>query len=124
MRSKQLIVCFQDSIHICTKLRNRMLSSKATMLIGNQLVSVDHLLQLIQSSSKMVHNLVKSDVLPRDRQNFSACEKISNEAVLTALASVPYSTATRVYLEVCLSKEELDHETYRDISCLNPFNLI
>jgi hypothetical protein len=102
MRNRQLIVFFQDSIHLCTKLKNRLLSSKATMLRGDELISVDHLVQLIESSSKMNHNLVKSDVLPKDRQNYSSCEKISNERVFIELTSVARSEATRIYLEVCL----------------------
>ncbi len=72
------------------------------MLRGDELISVDHLVQLIESSSKMNHNLVKSDVLPKDRQNYSSCEKISNERVFIELTSVARSEATRIYLEVCL----------------------
>jgi hypothetical protein len=102
MRNRQLILFFQDSIHLCTKLRNRMLSSTATMLLGNELISINHLIQLIESSSKMNHNLVKSDILPKDRQNYSSCEKISNKSVLDGLDSISNSRGTRIYLEVCL----------------------
>ncbi|CAF2052489.1 unnamed protein product, partial [Rotaria magnacalcarata] len=59
MRNHQPIVFFQDSIHLCTKLRNRLLSSKATMLFGDKLISIGHILQLIGTSSKLNHNLVK-----------------------------------------------------------------
>ncbi|CAF1462305.1 unnamed protein product [Adineta ricciae] len=100
MRSRQRLVFIQDGIHLCTKLRNRLLSSKATMLFGEELIDVNHLIQLINSSSKLNHNLVKSDVLPKDRQNFASCEKISNESVLTELASVPKSKGTQIYLEI------------------------
>ena len=55
---------------------------------------------LIETSSKLNHNLVKSDVLPKDRQNFVSCEKISNEAVLNELTLIPASEATKIYLEV------------------------
>ena len=102
MRNRQLILFFQDSTHICTKLRNRLLSSKATMLLGDKLINIEHLVQLIESSSKLSHNLVKSDILPKDRQNYSSCEKISNEAALNGLVSVDISRATRIYLEVWL----------------------
>ncbi|CAM4829978.1 unnamed protein product [Rotaria magnacalcarata] len=77
-----------------------MLSSTTTMLIGDQAVTVDHLLQLIKSSSKMSHNLVKSDVIPKDRQNYQSCEKISSEAAFNALTSVPNSRATQIYLQI------------------------
>ncbi|CAF3917309.1 unnamed protein product [Rotaria magnacalcarata] len=90
----------QDSVHICTKLWNRILSSTTTILIGDQAVTVDHLLQLIKSSSKASHNLVKSDVIPKDRQNYQSCEKISSEAAFNALSSVPNSRATQIYLQI------------------------
>ena len=70
------------------------------MLFGDKLISISHLLELIETTSKLNHNLVKSDVLPKDWQNFCSCEKISNEAVLNCLASISASQATRIYLEV------------------------
>jgi len=101
MRSRQRIIFLQDGIHLCTKLRNRLLSSKASMLLGDELIDIGHLIQLINSSSKINHNLVKSDILPKDRQNFASCEKISNERVLVELNSVPSSKGTRIYLDAC-----------------------
>ncbi|CAF3816716.1 unnamed protein product [Rotaria sp. Silwood1] len=82
-------------------LRNRLLSSTASMMMGDHIITVDHLLQLIKSSSsKLIHNLVKSDIRPKDRQNYPSCEKISSEAALNALSSVPYSKATQIYLQI------------------------
>ncbi len=72
------------------------------MLLGDKLINIDHLVQLIESSSKINHNLVKSDILPKDKQNFASCEKISNKVVLTGLTSISASQATRIYLEVYL----------------------
>ncbi|CAF1143920.1 unnamed protein product [Rotaria sordida] len=70
------------------------------MMMGDHIITVDHLLQLIKSSSsKLIHNLVKSDIRPKDRQNYPSCEKISSEAALNALSSVPYSKATQIYLQ-------------------------
>ena len=102
MRNRQLILFFQDSIHLCTKLRNRLLSSRATMLLSGELINIDHHIQLIESSSKINHNLVKSDILPKDRQNYSSCEKISNKSALDELVSIPNSRGTQIYLQVCL----------------------
>ncbi len=63
----------------------------------------------IKSYSKNTHGssilkwiLVKSDILPKDRQNYSSCEKISNKSVLDGLDSISNSRGTRIYLEVCL----------------------
>ena len=61
MRDRQRVVFFQDGIHSCTKLRNRSLSSIPTMLLGDNLITADHLVWLIESSSKLNHNLVKSE---------------------------------------------------------------
>ena len=77
MRNHQRAVFFQDSIHLCTKLRERLLSAKATMLFGDKLISIGHILRIIETSSKLNHNLVKSDVLPKDKQNFVGDGKMS-----------------------------------------------
>lgn len=103
MRTSQLFLCFQDPVHLCTKIRNRMLSSTATMLIGKQVVSVKTLLTLIHGESKLVHGLVKTDVEPKDRQNYHSCWKISREAVIVALGDVDASEATVVYLRLLRS---------------------
>jgi hypothetical protein len=96
-------VCFQDSIHLCTKLRNRLLSPTTTLLMGKKYATMDHLLQLIDNCSKLDHGLTVSDVLQKDRQNFSSCEKISSESVLSLLKKVPNSEATQAYLQVKIS---------------------
>ncbi|CAF3181521.1 unnamed protein product [Rotaria socialis] len=49
---QQLFLCMQDAIHICTKLRNRLLSTSAVIMMGDGLVSIDYLLQLIELRSK------------------------------------------------------------------------
>ena len=67
-----MILFFQGGIHSCTKLRNRLPSSKATMLLGDELISIDYLIQLIESSSKMNRNLVQSDILPKNKHNYFA----------------------------------------------------
>ncbi|CAF2257375.1 unnamed protein product [Rotaria magnacalcarata] len=103
MQTRQVFFCFQDPIHLCTKLRNRMLSKKATMLIGNEVVSIEVLMKLIETKSKLVHGLVKTDIEPKDRQNFKACIKLSNDDVLAALEDIDGSQATRVYLRLLRS---------------------
>lgn len=97
MRSKQLFLCMQDGVHLATKIRNRLLSTTAKMLIGNQFVSLSHLVDLIDNHPKVDRNLVKSDVIPRDRQNFSSCLKISSDDVLKLLEGTN-TNATHIYL--------------------------
>lgn len=76
------------------------------MLLGDKLIHIDYLFQLIESSSKINHNLVKSDIIPKDRQNYSSCEKMSSKLVIDALVSIPNSRGTRIYLEVCLRSND------------------
>lgn len=83
------------------------------MLLGDELINIDHLIQLIETSSKINHNLVKTDVLQKDRQNYASCAKISNRFAIDALISVPNSCATQVYLEVCLFTSS---KTYKNLT--------
>jgi hypothetical protein len=66
--------------------------------MGNNLVSINYLLELIASQSKFKHNLVKSDVCPRDKQNFRSCEKLC--AALEHLKEINGSDATVVYINI------------------------
>ena len=99
MRPVQLYLCMQDGVHLATKLRNRLLSKKAAMCIGGQRVDVKHLSNLIENHSKIDHNLVKSDVFPQDKQNYSSCLKITSDDVLDLLKAKD-TMATYVYLHL------------------------
>lgn len=100
MQIEQLYICFQDPVHICTKLRNRLLSKKTSLLLGNQLINIEPLLYLIDNYSKLDHSLVKSDIDPKDRQNFGSAVKISNDNVIHLLEQIPNSFGIRIYLQV------------------------
>jgi hypothetical protein len=97
MRSTQRFLCMQDGVHLVTKIRNRLLSEKATMLMGGEHISVKHLANLIENHSKIDHNLVNSDVFPHDRQNYGSCLKITSDDVLNLL-NTPNTKATYIYL--------------------------
>jgi hypothetical protein len=88
----------QDAPHICTKLRNRLLSSSAYVIIGNGIVSMDYLSELIKCKSKFKHNLVKSDIYPSDKQNYRSCEKLC--ASLEVLKEIDGSYGTVIYLTI------------------------
>ena len=100
LRRRQLILCFQDPIHICTKLRNRLLSDTAELIIGNQRISLKILSDMIGSVNKLKHGLVKSNIYPRDKQNFASCEKISRDNVISTLENITDSLAIRLYLRL------------------------
>lgn len=93
-------VYMQDTIHIGTKLRNRLLK-EAILPIGNYLVSIGHIKILLKSVSKEIHGLTYSDICPTDRQNYKSLEKTLEERVLNALKKhTPNSEATIKYLNI------------------------
>lgn len=95
-------ICVQDSIHIGTKLRNRILNSSMLLQIGNGVASVYHIKILLHTLPKKVHGLVLSDIYPEDRQNFKSLVKIMDSRVTEALQShVVDSNATVMYLTLC-----------------------
>ncbi|CAF3024631.1 unnamed protein product [Rotaria sp. Silwood2] len=66
-----------------------MLSSTATLLMGNQLVSIDVLRQILSSSTKLFHGLISSDLNPRDHQNYASCIKNQHEQVTSPILRFP-----------------------------------
>lgn len=96
-------ICFlQDIVHIGTKLRNRLLNTAISLLIGNKIVSVSHLKILLNSISKDVHGLVYSDICPDDRQNYASLEKIMKQSVRDALKNhIIDSEGTIEFIRIC-----------------------
>ena len=111
LSNKQMFLCMQDAIHICTKLRNRLLSNSAVMMLGNASISIEHLQQMIDTQSKFKHKLVKSDICPRDRQNFRSCEKLC--AARDCLRDVNDSHGTFVFVTIirCIIVAFVDRST-------------
>jgi hypothetical protein len=101
MQHEQLYICFQDAVHICTKLRNRLLSKTTHLLLGDQLINIEPLLYIINSYSKFDHALVRSDVNPKDRQNYGSAAKISSDNVLILFEQISNTLGINIYLQVC-----------------------
>ncbi|CAF4106527.1 unnamed protein product [Rotaria magnacalcarata] len=81
---QQLLLFFQDSTHLVTKWRNRLLSTTAELCLGNQSISINHLHDIIENDtySKLDDGLTKSDINPKDRQNFSSCLKLTSNDLM------------------------------------------
>lgn len=95
-------ICVQDTTHIGTKMRNRLLNSSILLQIGNGVASIIHIKFLIDNVPKEEHGLVYSDIFPEDRQNFRSLEKIMNSRVITALkCHVADCESTLIYLKLC-----------------------
>ena len=97
LRPTQLFLCMQDGVHLVTKIRNRLLSKTANLCINDERIDIDHLGQIIANYPKLEHNLVKSDIFPHDRQNYSSCLKITSDDVLSLLEQRD-NKATFIYL--------------------------
>lgn len=95
-------VCAQDTIHVGTKLRNRLLNSSITLRLGNSIATIVHIKNLLNTVNKEEHGLVMSDIYPQDRQNFKSLEKIMHSRVISALENnIPDCNATVAYLKLC-----------------------
>lgn len=90
----------QDTTHIGTKLRNRLL--KTTLLpLGKTVVTVNHLKLLMQLHSEDKHKLTESDLNPKDRMNFPSVEKICSSVVTYLMSSnIPESEGTCLFLKI------------------------
>ncbi|KYN23201.1 hypothetical protein ALC57_04378 [Trachymyrmex cornetzi] len=105
------LVC-QDTIHIGTKLRTRLLHEKVNLQIGNYIINKKHLEYLILNFGKDKHLLTISDINGEDKMNYRAVEKICdpivtnilNEKVANAKGSVIYLKAIRNILDSFLNK--------------------
>lgn len=100
--SENDITCIQDTVHIGTKSRNRMLKPSVLLPMGNKIVSVSHLKILIDNVPKEEHGLVLTNICPDDRQNFDSMQKVMDLRVLDILPRhVLNSKATVMYLKIC-----------------------
>ncbi|UJR29459.1 hypothetical protein I4U23_010671 [Adineta vaga] len=97
MRPQQLFFCMQDGTHLVTKIRNRLLSDIANLYINDDHIDINHLLELIENHPKLDHNLVQSDIIPHDKQNYNSCLKITSDDVLNLLRQTNHK-ATYIYL--------------------------
>ncbi|CAF1483731.1 unnamed protein product [Adineta steineri] len=101
LRPQQLLLFLQDGVHLATKWRNRILSTTAQLTIGGFRIKMEHLQDLLTSpEEKLEHNLVQTDLNPKDKQNFLSCKKISSKNVLELLKKKKETYATYVYLQL------------------------
>ncbi|XP_031350432.1 uncharacterized protein LOC116176097 isoform X1 [Photinus pyralis] len=81
------LVPMQDTVHIATKMKNRLLNEKIVLKMGNYEVSKDHLTDLINTVSKDKHLLCLSYLDSSDKMNFEAIDKLSSTRVISLLTS-------------------------------------
>ncbi|CAF4699840.1 unnamed protein product, partial [Rotaria socialis] len=87
LREQQLLLVVQDPTHLVAKWCNRLLSATTELCLGNQSISINYLHDIIENDtySKLDHGLTKSDINPKDRQNFSSCLKLTSNDLFNIL---------------------------------------
>ncbi|CAF4613192.1 unnamed protein product, partial [Rotaria sp. Silwood2] len=85
-----------------TKWRNRLLSSTAELRLGDQSISINHLYSIIDNGkfTKIDHGLTKSDINPKDRQNFSSSVKLTSDDLFKILKDNVDTQGTLIYLQM------------------------
>ena len=100
LNSTQIFLFMQDGTHLCTKIRNRLLSKNTKLKMGTYTVSLKHLYEIIRTTNKIDYGLSKSNLNVGDKQNFVSCQKIADEKVLNLLLINDHYKATYNYLLV------------------------
>ena len=102
LREQQLLLFFQDATHLVTKWRNRLLSSTAELRLGDQFISMHHLYDIIHNKNytKLDHGLTRSDINPKDRQNFTSCLKLTSADLFKILKDNVNTQGTLIYLQI------------------------
>jgi len=102
LRRQQLFLFLQDPTHLVTKWRNRLLSPTAELRIGKQSIIMEHLHRIVENDdyTKLDHGLTKSDLNPKDKQNYSSCLKLVSDDLLKILISDPCAQGTFLYLQL------------------------
>lgn len=94
-------LCFQDTVHIGTKMKTRLLKPSILLPIGKYLISATFLRDLIQKVGKDKHLLTEQDLNNEDKMNFRSVEKITSAEVQTLLSEkIPNSEGLVMYLKV------------------------
>lgn len=100
--NEKFMPCVQDTVHVGTKMRNRLLIPSIVLQMGNSIASIVHVKMLLENVPKEVHGLTYYDIAPEDRQNFSSLEKIMDTRVIDTLEkNVADCKGTIMYLKLC-----------------------
>lgn len=105
MSDEAILRCLQDTLHILTKMRNRLLTTlkNPEMLpFGpNNFIQVQHVQYLLDNCRKDEHLLTQSAITPTDKQNIQSIKSIIEPRVTDLLSEkLPLSRATVFYLQM------------------------
>lgn len=99
------LLCFQDTPHIMSKMRNRFLKTiqKPELLpLGpHDFVQVQHLQYLLDNCRKDEHLLTQSTITPTDKQNVESIKLLIHPRVTNLMTKkLPTSRATVAFLQI------------------------
>lgn len=79
-----------------------MLDSTAKLCLDNPVISINRLHGVMNNGNykKFDHNLVKSDINPKDLQNCSSCLKKTSDDAFSILKDHPNTCETLMYLKI------------------------
>lgn len=98
-RSDLKYIPIQDTVHIGTKMRNRILDHK--LKFGKHIISIDHVLSLLKLVPKTEHNLTENIIKTSDRQNFDYVLRICDARTIMLIEKhVKLSEGTVFYLKI------------------------
>ncbi|CAF1180854.1 unnamed protein product [Didymodactylos carnosus] len=97
-----IIIISTGSYTFSYKVEKSFIIFNNTTHVGQQLISIQHLQDIIDSDaySKLDHGLVRTDINPKDRQNYRSCEKLTSNDLLNIVRSNPKTSETFVYLHL------------------------
>lgn len=100
--------------HLIKKWRNQLLNTRKILLMGENLVIIEHLMEIYETY-KLESGLWKSDVFVCDKQNVDAAKRLLQPTVRDCLIKSNFDSTKglRAYLSVgsCLLRWYADNET-------------
>lgn len=90
----------QDTTHVVTKLKTRVLKPNILLPMGNFVVNADHLYILTEMHGKDEHFLTKSDLILEDKMNYESGRKLCHPRIMKLLSDISDSAATIQYLKL------------------------
>ena len=110
----------QDTVHIGTKLRSRILTPSILLPLGKYVAGAHHLQLVKHNFSKDQHALRQQDIDCKDKQNYESVQHITSNSVLSLLTQLPDATGTLCYLKITRAITDIETcEVHCD--CRMPF---
>ncbi|KAF5307821.1 hypothetical protein FQR65_LT18338 [Abscondita terminalis] len=96
--------CFQDTVHILTKMRTRLLKPGIILPIGKFLITVDHLKQLMTLFKEPIHEEILNSLIDDDERTNSIKLDLELKDYLNEITSI---TVSSQYVEVKLKEKSI-----------------